>query len=187
MWITSMGNHEAAGVSQNAGILIVLVVVFSLSQPSQFINSLRPSDAILHCETWSVLVLVMAWSLFGAKLLTEPVMTYCWLDFYVQTSGIFYTNYKTFEENAFIMPSTKCWPFCSGLNVLTFSYTCWTATISCSLNGLIVSVHFLRKYCSVILDTGSCLHHGLPQTSAPVLLNPCFLISHWCSFCTGTF
>ena len=25
MWITSMGNHGAAGVSQNAGILVVLV------------------------------------------------------------------------------------------------------------------------------------------------------------------
>ena len=25
MWITSMGNHGAAGVSQNAGILVVLI------------------------------------------------------------------------------------------------------------------------------------------------------------------
>ena len=29
MWITSMGNHEAAGVSQTAGVLVVLVIICS--------------------------------------------------------------------------------------------------------------------------------------------------------------
>ena len=28
MWVTSMGNHGAAGVSQNAGVLVIIIIFF---------------------------------------------------------------------------------------------------------------------------------------------------------------
>ena len=53
MWITSMGNHGAAGVSQNAGILVVLVV-FGPFPPPPFCQHFpgKPLKLISSNHTW---------------------------------------------------------------------------------------------------------------------------------------
>ena len=43
-------------------------------------NSSRPSDAYMRVWTWSSLFQKMECPLFGAKTLTEPMMTFCELD-----------------------------------------------------------------------------------------------------------
>ena len=58
MWITSMGNHCAAGVSQNTVVLVVLVW-FVLKGP---INNI------------TTLVQIMAWHRPGDRLLSESIM-----------------------------------------------------------------------------------------------------------------
>ena len=45
------------------------------------------------------LVPIMAWRLFGAKPLLEPVLEYCWLDPWEQTSVKFSSNFIYFHSN----------------------------------------------------------------------------------------
>ena len=57
MWITSMGNHGAAGVYQNAGILVVLVLneAFIFIEEDAFENISCITLAILfmpQCDKW---------------------------------------------------------------------------------------------------------------------------------------
>ena len=44
------------------------------------IKSLWPNDDVWHQTSWSTLVQVMAWCLFGTKPLPEPMLTYCQLE-----------------------------------------------------------------------------------------------------------
>ena len=48
--------------------------------------TLWPNDAIWRQRSGSTLAQVMAYRLFGAKPLPEPMMTYCLLDSYEQSS-----------------------------------------------------------------------------------------------------
>ena len=45
-----------------------------------FLNSSPPHATLMHQWTGSALIQVMAYRLFGAKPLPEPVLTYCELD-----------------------------------------------------------------------------------------------------------
>ena len=62
------------------------------------INSSPPSAAYTLRWIGSALVQVMAWHRIGAKPLPEPMLTYCQLDPYQQTSVKFESEYKTFHS-----------------------------------------------------------------------------------------
>ena len=86
------------------------------------INSLRPSDAYLHQETKTSLVQVMAWRLFGAKPLIEPMMTYYQSDPWEQTLSIW-----PLETICFLKIAPAKWrPFCLGLNMHVATSGTWS-------------------------------------------------------------
>ena len=62
------------------------------------INSSPPSAAYMRQWTGSALVQIMACRLIGAKPLSEPMLTYCQLDLWEQTSVKFKSKYKTFHS-----------------------------------------------------------------------------------------
>ena len=64
----------------------------------------------------------MACRLDGAKLLSEPMLEYCQLDPWEQTSVNFFIAIATFSFNKMYlkMSSGKWRPFCLALNVLIF-------------------------------------------------------------------
>ena len=69
---------------------------------TQWVNSSPPSVACMHQWTGSALVQIMACRLFGAKPLPEPVLTYCQLVPWEQTSMNYNQNTKLFiHEYAF--------------------------------------------------------------------------------------
>ena len=81
------------------------------------INSLRLSDAYMRQQTKPPLVQIVACHLFSAKPLPEPVMTYCQLDPWEQSSVKFLLKLRHFHWQNCIW---KCWlPSCHSLNVLT--------------------------------------------------------------------
>ena len=61
-------------------------------------DSSSPSAAYMHHWTGSALVQIMACRLIGAKPLSEPMLEYCYLDPYEQTSVKFESKYKTFHS-----------------------------------------------------------------------------------------
>ena len=65
------------------------------------VNSSPPSAACMRQWTGSALVQIMAYCLFDAKPLPEPMLNYCQLDTYEQISVKFNSNYKiVIHENA---------------------------------------------------------------------------------------
>ena len=66
--------------------------------PFNMFNSLRPGDACMRHWTGSSLFQVMAWRLFGAKPLHEPVFTYCQLGLGTNFSEIL-IEIQTFSLN----------------------------------------------------------------------------------------
>ena len=73
------------------------------------LHSLRPSDAYMHHQPRPSLVQIMACRLFGAKTLSQPMLYYCQLDPYEQTSVKLYSKFKHFHSRKCI---GKCRPFC---------------------------------------------------------------------------
>ena len=74
---------------------------YGVTRP-QWVNSLRPSDAYMHRQPRTSLVQTMICCLFSAKPLSEPVLEYCLVDPWEQTSVKFYSKLKIFiQENAF--------------------------------------------------------------------------------------
>ena len=67
------------------------------------------------------LLQIMACRLFGAKPLSEPMLSYCQLDPKEYISVKFYLKFKTFHSRKrhLRMSSAKWQPFCLNLNVLT--------------------------------------------------------------------
>ena len=64
----------------------------------------------------------MACRLDGAKPLSEPLLEYCWLDPWEQTSWNFTRNWIIFiQENAFENVVCEMGSICLGLNVLRLS------------------------------------------------------------------
>ena len=61
------------------------------------LNSSPPSAAYMRHWIRSTLVQIMACCLFGAKPLFKPMLRYCQLDPYEQTSVKFLSKYKTFH------------------------------------------------------------------------------------------
>ena len=67
-----------------------------------FINSSAPSDVYMRRWIRSALVRLMAWRLFGAKLLPEPTLSYCQLNSWDKISVIFKSEFYHFhQENSF--------------------------------------------------------------------------------------
>ena len=62
------------------------------------VNSLKLSDAYIHQQTWSSLIQVMAFNLFGTKPLPKPMLAYCQLESYEQTVVKFDCNLSNFIE-----------------------------------------------------------------------------------------
>ena len=58
---------------------------------------ISPNAAYMNQWTWSTLVQVMDCRLFGAKPLPKPMLAYCQLNRWEQTSGKFESNYTTFH------------------------------------------------------------------------------------------
>ena len=74
------------------------------------INSLRPSGTYMCLKTKPSLVQIMAWRLFGAKPLSEPMMIYCQLNPKEDNSV---------KKCCLQKISAKCRPFCLRLNELS--------------------------------------------------------------------
>ena len=77
---------------------LVCTIRFIKTCENLLINSLRPSDAYMHQKTRQSLVQIMAWRLFGAKPLSEPMMAYCQLDPRKHTSLKYYLRIKNFHS-----------------------------------------------------------------------------------------
>ena len=77
----------------------------------QSINAFPPSDAYMRQLTASPLVRVMDWCLFGAKPLPKPMLTYCPLEPYGQTSVKFDLKHNNFHSRKCI---SKCRLQCRG-------------------------------------------------------------------------
>ena len=70
----------------------------------------------MHHWTGSELVQIMACRLFGAKPFSKPMLGYCQLDPYEQTSVKFFIKIQNFPftEMHLKISSAKWWPFCPG-------------------------------------------------------------------------
>ena len=79
--------HQFVWTKQKKGIVVIKCTPKGL-------NSSVPSAAYMRLWTVSVFVQVMAYRLFGAKSLLEPMLTYCQLDFYEQTSVKFKLQFQ---------------------------------------------------------------------------------------------
>ena len=73
----------------------VVTSISSATRCSNGVNSLSPSTAYMHRWIGSVLVQIMACRLFGAKPLSKPMLRYCQLDPWEQTSVKFWSNCKS--------------------------------------------------------------------------------------------
>ena len=84
------------------------------------VNSSPPSAAYMRRSTGTTLVQIMACRLVGAEPLSEPMLEYCQLDLYEQTSVKFYLIFGLFffEEIHLKMSSAKWRPFCPGRDEL---------------------------------------------------------------------
>ena len=90
--------------------------IYLCFSPFHHITSSPQSAAYMRQWTGSALVQIMTCRLFGAKPLPEPMLLYCQLDPYEQTSVKFQSRYKTFHSQKCIWKCRlrKWWPFCPG-------------------------------------------------------------------------
>ena len=136
-----MGNHGVAGYYQNAGVLAAVVSIcvilvwwnhskcknFSLfpkinlawqewSSLFIYVNSSAPSATYMRQWIRSTFVQIMACRLFDAKSLCEPMLIFCHLDPYKQTSLMFYCTIQnlSFMKMHVKILSAKGQPFCPG-------------------------------------------------------------------------
>ena len=90
---------------------------------SQWVNSLRPSDAYMRRWTGSSLVQIMACRLFGAKPLSEPMLEYCNWDLGPNFSEILIGIQPfSFKKLHLKTSSAKLRLFCLGLNELNMFF-----------------------------------------------------------------
>ena len=116
------------------------------------INS-SPHSAEHMCQ-WirSALVQIMACCLFGTKPLSKPMLGYCRMEPYEQTSVKFWSKYKTLHSGKCIRKYRlpKWWPSCPGgdeLMTLSYDAIChhWTTMSSQILKFLdMISYHLLN-------------------------------------------
>ena len=85
---------------------LVLSLIAFITYMNSGVNASFPGAAYMRQWTGSALVQIMAWRLFDAKPLCEPMLVYYQLDLQEQNSVKFESKYKTFD-------STKCiWKCC---------------------------------------------------------------------------
>ena len=79
-------------------------------------NSSPPSTAYKRPQTGSALVQAMACGLSGTKLFPDPMLPYCQLDPWEQTSVKFESKWKNFSfmKMPLKLSSAKWLPFCPG-------------------------------------------------------------------------
>ena len=105
------------------------------------VNSLRPSDILMHQYIMPALVQIMACHLFGAKPLSEPMLPYYQLDPKEHISLIFYLKFKCFH-------SRKCtWKCCQNDDHLARPQ--WVKIASASPRGQWVKYHRIRAILTV--------------------------------------
>ena len=98
------------------------------------LDSSPPSATYMHQWTGSSLIQLMAWHLFDAKPLPEPMLPYCQLDSWKQISVKFEFKFYHFHSRKYIWKCLpKWWPFCPGGEELT--HWGWVTHI-CVLIGL---------------------------------------------------
>ena len=73
----------------------------------QLVNS-SPGAAYMRQWIWSALVQIMTCRLFGAKPLPKPMLCYCQLDPWKQTSLKFESNYKTLNSVKKALENVVC-------------------------------------------------------------------------------
>ena len=76
--------------------------MFTILVQPHCVNSSPPSATNMRQWIGSALVQMMAWCLFGAKPLSKPMLGYCQLDPWEQTSVKFYLKYKAFLPPKYI-------------------------------------------------------------------------------------
>ena len=119
---------------------------YGVTRP-QWVNSLRPSDAIIHLASQSTLVQVMTCCLLDTKPLPEPTLIYFQLNLKEQTSGKFESKYKNFHtRNCFwkchlqdichFVQASICWAINTNMKFEIFSFqrifgSYWLCTWSC--------------------------------------------------------
>ena len=85
------------------------------------VNSLRQSDAHMRQHNIQALLQIMAWRLFGAKPISEPMLPNCQLDARQHISMKFYVKFKKNVHSRkctwnYRLPKSR--PSCPSLNVL---------------------------------------------------------------------
>ena len=87
---------------------------------------------------WSVLVKIMACRLFGTKLLSKPMLHYCQLDPWEQTSVNFWSMYHIYSINLFIYLSIYWFIYYLLFIYLLFICICYF-------------IHLLIHYCFILI------------------------------------
>ena len=100
-WTLLSGINVALSRHYDNGSLIMWVVI----------GTLRTCGPYLHRPA---LVQIMAWRMFGARLLSEPMLTFCWWDLKERTLMKFEIKNKTIfiQENWFNIQFPKWLPLC---------------------------------------------------------------------------
>ena len=97
-WMKSRyGRHQELIALCTPPKLIIMTYCNHIKKGLRF-NSSPPGVAYMRQWTLSTLVQVMARHLFGAKPLPEPMLPYCQLDPWEQTSVKFESRYNTFHS-----------------------------------------------------------------------------------------
>ena len=92
----SPGNARIQAISSHDIDIVVLLEHFSFS--TLRFNSSPPSVAYMHRWTGSTLFQIMAWRRDGAKPLSKPMLKYCWLDPWEQTSVKSQSKFRHFHS-----------------------------------------------------------------------------------------
>ena len=78
------------------------------------IISFRP---FLYCQrSWPSMFHIMTCHWFGAKILLELMLIYCFLDPWTQFNDYFFLIQTFLFKKMHLNMFAKCWPFCSGIN-----------------------------------------------------------------------
>ena len=94
------------------------------------------------------LVQIMAYHLAGAKPLSEPMLEYCWLDPWEQTSVKSWIDKFSFKKMHLKMSSGNWLPFCLCLNVkLTAAWSALAQVMTCCLT---TPSQYLNQCCLII-------------------------------------
>ena len=124
------------------------------------INSCPPSAANMLQWGGPALVQVMACRLFGAKPLPEPMLTYCQLDPWEQTSVKFESKYKTvFMKMHLEMSYAKWRPFCPEGDELGYSCLPW-GSISRGCTSSLQRHDIYCQYIRVFPQQHTALQYG---------------------------